>query len=68
MRTKDEINRSLSDSLNSSSWNEIKNSLLGKELISFGTAVIFDVESMMQSLKNPLFIDKANLKDRKSVV
>lgn len=51
--TEDQIKALLSSKLNSSIWNSLKSSFLGKELLSYGTAVISMEDSLYyQFLKN----------------
>ena len=64
MALKSEIKKLLSDKLNSGSWNKIKTSLVGKELIAYGAEVIAAEDNIKdaftQSL-NPELADKRGL-------
>lgn len=59
--TKDEIRKSLEDRLNSPTWNALKTSFLGKELIEYAVNVIFLSEQQSLSIQNNQYPDTADL-------
>lgn len=66
MIDKQKILTTLRDSLNSNTWNQIKNALLGQELIAFGTEVLYLNALLYEALTDPLFIDKATIAQLKA--
>lgn len=63
MITRSEIYKRLSDSLSDSVWQQLKKSVLGKELLAFGTEVIFNSETVKQSLIDSLDYTKASFSE-----
>lgn len=58
---KEEIKQKLDQSLNSPTWNELKQSFIGRELIEYGTSVIFLSQQQVTSIQNNQYVDTADL-------
>lgn len=61
MRTKEEIKAAIENSLNSPTWNALKSSFLGKELIEYATSVIFLSEQQKLSIQDNQYPDTADI-------
>lgn len=61
MRTKEEIKAAIENSLNSPTWNALKSSFLGKELIEYATTVVFLSEQQKLSIQDNQYPDTADI-------
>lgn len=61
MRTKEEIKAYIEDKLNSPTWNALKSSFIGRELIEYATSVAYLTSLQERSLQDSQYPDTADL-------
>jgi len=61
IRNQTQILTDLKNSLNSSAWQQLKGSLLGRELLAYGTEIIFSTELVKEALGNSLYLENVDI-------
>ena len=63
MRSKQQNIQDLSNALQSPNWQALKQALVGRELIAFGAELMYQTESIVESLQKPLYINTASFNE-----